>query len=870
MVRGQVNIRYLEHLVKEKVDSVRRENNLPALRNDSILYVAAKDHSGYMNDRDQLTHYENDIPEKQTPSLRVKFHGGDEFIGVGENVLFDFAFQPVNTKGVGTHTNSTYDQLAYDMVNMWVHSPPHYQNIITPTYQLTGVAITYNEKTDKFYSAQVFGTIPGYAGGDENKTFFSYSNYQPPPTVSGFDQVSHEEHAELHAWGIRRPDDTLQQCMDCLNTGFRASSTTLNIVNGNIIFYTEETEMMQLILDDKTDGLAAEIVPYQPVDCGNPAFYTNPSRRNEQCIYNGKVKKPVYRKKLKTAFKKRKKVKFFDRVRNARADAKNENGLSRKKKAWVRNFYYPFNAQYFQANLGKVPKNISGYYEINVLIIQQNRLCKVIHFTGFCGQTWDVRPDLNDITEFRTDSFSFAPKIRDRNFIVPFEKNKTQYRYVDIKPLLDSLGSDKTTVLSAEISAYASVEGSAEGNRRLQEERARSIVSAMQAVQEDSIATKIDAQENWVLFDKQVKSVPQFRIFAGKTHDEVKEMLNDTALSHKLEPWLSLERRAFIKLKVKQEISPATSCQWIIEKWNEWIDSAMVPKNLNKRLYIDSLERMQGYYYRAIIANEADTSCLDQMEVPLDSMLARLYYHCAWMKRYMHDTDKGADKRFYERVNRLVMQCPGHPYFPAVYSVSQRWIENWGHDGQYYDPSCDDKIILPCLNWAENNSPDSLLSNIDSLKIGYHFSMVQVYKEPKDKNRRAAELFWIYNRFQQDTMSDSTALHLADYFTFYKYPELASVILEPYALKENPNHAILMQYVRMRYVHYEEDSAAANDYYSLLLWSKGILTHEEWCSMFVGPCNISFQVFDHEATRNLYCEECANEKNYAESPERWK
>ena len=71
-------------------------------------------------------------------------------------------------------------------------------------------------------------------------------------------------------------------------------------------------------------------------------------------------------------------------------------------------------------------------------------------------------------------------------------------------------------------------------------------------------------------------------------------------------------------------------------------------------------------------------------------------------------------------------------------------------------------------------------------------------------------------------------------------------------------------------MHYETDSAAANDYYSLLAWSKEILTTEEWCSMFVGPCNISFQVFDHEATRNLYCEECSDHRNYAESPEQWK
>ncbi|HTF06192.1 MAG TPA: CAP domain-containing protein [Bacteroidia bacterium] len=873
LVRGQINIAYLEHLVKEKVDSVRNDHNLASLKNDSILYVAAKDHTDYMTRKDLLTHYETDIPEKETPTLRVKIHGGVHFSGVGENILVDYGFIPVRDKeGSGSHTNETYDQLAYDMVNMWVHSPRHYQNIITPSYQLTGVAISYNSGSDKFYAAQVFGIVPGYAAGDENKSFFSYSNYQPPPKISGFDQVSHEEHSEYHRWGIKRPDDTLLECMDCINTGFRASSTSLNIVNGNIIFYTEETELMKLLLDNKTDGLVAEIVPYQPVDCENPAFYTNASRRNEQCIYNGKPQKPVYRKKLKRSFKKRKKIKFMDRYRNARSDVKEEEGAGRKWKAWRRNFYYPFHANYFQANLGKYPKNLpSGYYEINVLIIQQNRLCKVIHFTGFCGQHWDVRPALEDVTAFRTDSFSFQPKIRERQFTIPFEKNKTEYKYEDIKPFLDSLGSDKITVISAAIQAYASVEGSEEGNRKLQEQRANSIVRAMQSVQKDSIQTTIVATENWELFDKQVKTIPQFRIFSGKTHAEVKQMLNDTALNRSLEPWLGLQRRAVVKLTIKQEISASTSCNWLMEKWNQWMDSAAVPKTPRKHIFIDSLERMQGYYYRALLSAESDTSCLSLMKYPVDSMYARLYYHDAWMKRYMrsHANDTVADEKFYRELNRYVMAFPDRPYFPATYAVTRRWIEGWHSDGAYYDNAVDHKIIRSWLQWVQWNSPDSLQTGIDSLETAFHFSMVQIYKMPKDKNLRASELFWIYGKFQRDSMADTVALRLADYFTFYKYPELAASILEPYAMRENPHHGILMQYVRMRYVHYEDDTAAANDYYQLLAWSKTILTHEEWCSMFVGPCNISFQVFDHEATRDLYCAECSSEKNYAESPEKW-
>jgi hypothetical protein len=219
------------------------------------------------------------------------------------------------------------------------------------------------------------------------------------------------------------------------------------------------------------------------------------------------------------------------------------------------------------------------------------------------------------------------------------------------------------------------VEGSAEINSRLQQQRAASIVRAMQSVQEDTIVTKITAEENWELFDKQVKTVPQFKQFAGKSHEEVKQMLNDTALSHRLEPWLSLQRRAMIKLTVKQEITPATSCQWLLAQWNQWMDSAMKPKTPKKQLYIDSLERMQGYYYRALLLHTADTACLSAMKVPVDAEMSRLYYHQAWMKRYLREgNDSAMDLRFYEELKRLVMQFPDRPYYPAAYACTRRWI----------------------------------------------------------------------------------------------------------------------------------------------------------------------------------------------------
>jgi len=34
------------------------------------------------------------------------------------------------------------------------------------------------------------------------------------------------------------------------------------------------------------------------------------------------------------------------------------------------------------------------------------------------------------------------------------------------------------------------------------------------------------------------------------------------------------------------------------------------------------------------------------------------------------------------------------------------------------------------------------------------------------------------------------------------------------------------------------------------------LTNSEWCNLFMGPCNINFEIFDYQPLKNMYCEKC--------------
>lgn len=124
---------------------------------------------------------------------------------MGENVAYTSVGIPVKDKKGKISTNSTYNQTATDFAVMWVNSPGHYKNIITPDYNATGVAIWADKKTNRIYAVQKFADILYKYKFDENKNFFNYSNYVPEPVVSSFDGVRSHLHKGKHAYKLKNP-----------------------------------------------------------------------------------------------------------------------------------------------------------------------------------------------------------------------------------------------------------------------------------------------------------------------------------------------------------------------------------------------------------------------------------------------------------------------------------------------------------------------------------------------------------------------------------------------------------------------------------------------------------------------------------------
>ena len=164
----------LEHFIKIRIDSVRHGKKLGGLQNDSLLYLAALDQAVYLVKKPDIGHIQPG-KKKNTPMDRAHYYKAF-YSMIGENVERIFYLMNMEMKKVSKTPVfiRTYDEAAKEMVEGWVHSPPHYKNILTPEFDLTGLAVSVNAKTQSITCVQVFGMAPAGFHPSKSKIVFPY------------------------------------------------------------------------------------------------------------------------------------------------------------------------------------------------------------------------------------------------------------------------------------------------------------------------------------------------------------------------------------------------------------------------------------------------------------------------------------------------------------------------------------------------------------------------------------------------------------------------------------------------------------------------------------------------------------------------
>jgi len=256
---GQISEKILSDLRKELINEINQERisvELVPLETNSVLKKAAKIQSIYMSRTGSLTHSQVK-PEVATPTKRVKFFKGFEFVLVGENVLFSANFTPPLNK-------LKVQKLAKEMFLSWKNSPDHYANMIKPEFDFGDIDFQFEPKSKRIYATHVFG--------------------KKGTKIKG--QLS------SNAFEIQEGDLDCNGAFGAFQNIVTNMGNAIHVEGNRIMFYYHNINYFNKIFSGAKDGMAVDLIFRSQVDCSTfNEFDYSP-------IYDGILLPPIYREEI--------------------------------------------------------------------------------------------------------------------------------------------------------------------------------------------------------------------------------------------------------------------------------------------------------------------------------------------------------------------------------------------------------------------------------------------------------------------------------------------------------------------------------------------------------------------------------------------
>ena len=848
---------YLEHLVKIGVDEVRKKHGCKPLINDSLLYVASNHHATYMRNKEQISHFEEDSVLTRTPQDRGNYFGATNY-RIGENVLFtSYNATVVGKKGKEFDTHY-YTQLADAIVTGWVNSPGHFKNMITPDYQLTGLSVAIDTVRNRVYACQKFAVVDYQYSFEENKEMFPYSVYEAEPVTSSFKGM--EDSLIDWTYDFKLRHDKPEECDKCLELEKEKPFITLRVERNQFILRVENSDYVKNLMDDRQDGFAVEIVTFDDYMCGNPAYYTKPSRRNGQIKLNGRILEPVYKKDLEKGYKKRKKrkdVKFIPYIFQSDSVA--------FFKRFGRYKLDKYNYQYFEIKLGRVPSDISGFWMHDLVYIQDKQICDIDYFTGYCGEVYEEYQPTAFIPASAEGDYTFVPDKKKLRFTIPFERGKSEFTEEDIAPFISSISDLSYNVDSVHIHTYSSVEGDKLTNMELQSRRANSIVGVLQKYQSTDFPVSIQMSTDWDGFYAAVKQNRKWRHLVNKTEEEISNELSKTDYEA-LEPLLAKERRGDIELYCTINVADKNLEYFIkkeLKEINKNLDS-LLEKSKRDDHELQRFENLYTFVHHAVVYEKVDAALLAAIEMPNrfreDHELLQKFILYGYEFEEAFKNNKQWVEEHEECEQYLVETCENHILPEFVYILAKNAEKMCRERGNEVEKE-DIQAILSNLTHLDRfyTSDSTAERNIDNLNFNLNVTLLNYVfatdplKHSEDAIKSIAQLNEFYLKYGE--MNGQRAIGLAKTAVHFQEINRAMGILTPYATEDS----VLAYMMPMRYIHpFDEGS---DEYYAELIELASQMDDKLWCNMFMSECQIPFQAFDHERLRDVFCKQCLDKND---------
>ena len=386
--------------------------------------------------------------------------------------------------------------------------------------------------------------------------------------------------------------------------------------------------------------------------------------------------------------------------------------------------------------------------------------------------------------------------------------------------------------------------------------------------------SNIESHMNWEKFEEQREKDKRLQSFKGLSRSEVLKKLEDKSLTTRLEPLLKEQRKGEVVLKGLLEVKD--TMQFMISEFNRFSDS--LNKHFRKhsiwsietQIFYSMTRRIQYYIYQRIAKGEWSMEVFEEINLRLSEGYKKFHidrYHYYVSLSNANPQNEGLSDHLFEYIKKLKAY---DIYDNVMHFNYLNYIVNKGYKKfkryiSFKKLSEEiDKLELK-LSKEQRDAFKVLRHNFNV--IGAHYYHFEGRNYDHDKMRHYLELMYSY--YVKKQMSDDKVLSLAKFFTYSEQDDLAYNTLVPYVSNRETSVYIFQLFSKLSFKHMDE-SKKAIEYITWLKRVRGLMTKEEWCSMFVGPCYISFQVMDYKPFRDFYCKECNDYLNYAKDPSQWK
>lgn len=569
--------------------------------------------------------------------------------------------------------------------------------------------------------------------------------------------------------------------------------------HASLFFETNDKGWFNSLFVNANDGIAIDIVSKDRYACAIDII--------EKVQIKGQLLAPVYSKRLKGGLK------------------KSDNSL-------------------YRVLVGRIPAHLlNKELEFNTLFLSDKNLCQYYTIYDLESYPWDVLDMgmyLDSITYKdkqikAVSSDTYIVKNKSLKFKIPFEKNKTEYSQADVRPLYDSLRLTDFNIKSINIKAYSSVEGSLERNIKLQEQRALSIVNAIQSFQKPSIKNEISSSENWVEFLNDIENTT-YQDLKNLSKAQIKAKLVGS-LSLEMEPILENHRKALITLELqKKDRYKDLNDIELINKFN----ASIITNDLDEAL------KIQNSLFEKLRNNEVSPDLLGEMNVP-----NQLKYMTFLNKNaaYKYVLEEPQVLIVYNELLQLEKLAPKDKR--VKYNLAVTKLKLWRFKVMDVDHNKLKAQIKALLNYGIS---DALVSRI---LVNYHIVTLENLMRKREYLNKDKAIKFIESNYKKFQLSEYDYLSLAQFFSYYAHTDLSVALLKDKVKQIDIDENLLFYYLNLTIINPE--LTKTSDYRTIMLNALN-MNKTRYCKLFnpFGEGGVTFQLLEDDYLRNTYCESCTN------------